>query len=264
MTTTAPAPAAPTCASCREPVTARRLCEDCTIHLRARLQRLAELWSEATVTVRRQDRVTRATVRTGEASTPWVMNPSAAQLLADLERVLRRWHQLLCHAPDRPVAAGAVIGALAGSAEYIARRTCASQLMRWVNSAIDQIAAMIDLPVERQWLGHCERCGRDLWAPEGEAYGKCICADSEPFLVDQQRRQMRERLLDKLLTASEAARMLTQYGARVGESTIHSWAKKQLLTSRGDGPNGRLYLVGDITALMDQAEARRRDDRSRS
>lgn len=247
-----------TCAACNTETTGRRLCEHHIDQLRDRLAALAELWADAHVTVQRQDRMTRSATRSGSAATPWPLNPDAAATLAVIETSMRRWHFVLCHAAEAPRTMDAVIQDLRDHVGYIAHRQAAGQLHRFVGGALEDLGAAIDLPPDRKYLGPCDRCGRDLWGIEGESTARCVCIGAEPILVSQRHRELLDELDHRLGTAREAAIALSAYGERVGESTIHAWAKKKLLTGRGPSPRGELYSYGDIRRLVASSEERRR------
>ena len=135
-------------------------------------------------------------------------------------------------------------------------------------SAIDSLPTLV-------FKGPCdyvtdgEVCGVDLYAERGEDWVRCrrCGAMYDVYRLDDQALRSAEQMS---FTVPDLVRVLAAYGEPVRSNTIHVWASRHDLTPRGwRTPDGQVtdhwirrsdqpvYRLGDVRALIAQAERRR-------
>lgn len=149
-----------------------------------------------------------------------------------------------------------VLRFLADQLGWLAHRPEGVEAFEELRAAVTMYDDALEVP-RLVYAGPCDICGRDMYAREGHREVECRpCALIYPL------QERREWLLtvaeDRLASAVDIARGLSDLGEVVNDDTIRKWSQRERLLVRGTDIKGRpLYRVGDVRALARQAIAKR-------
>lgn len=118
--------------------------------------------------------------------------------------------------------------------------------------ATETLERMVDRRSAATFAGTCDVCGRDLYATPGDETVTCRPCDVT-FSMSTKREAMLDALADRLVRASEAARILPGLGTDVARKDIDKWANRGLLVPHGRDEGGRpLYRVSEVLHLANR------------
>lgn len=146
---------------------------------------------------------------------------------------------------------------LLGQLDWIRHQQFAAKSFEELRAAGAVIKRIVDSPPERQLVGRCD-CRHYLYAYAGAT--TCTCTECGlRWDVETSRNGLRQAMLDRMVTASEAGLLLAIFGIagtrRRHAKTITMWAQRGLITVHppidSDGP---LFLFADV---FDRFAARR-------
>src|SRR5690606_9740540 len=116
--------------------------------------------------------------------------------------------------------------------------------------AVRAAQRVTDRPAERQFAGRCG-CGRALYAKPGARTVRCRDCDAQPLDVEAQAEAMLAAIADQLMTAVQAADVLTRLAAPLSADLVRKWADRGHITPRGRDMSGRpLYRVSDVLGRL--------------
>lgn len=157
---------------------------------------------------------------------------------------------------------------LARQVEWLRRHPAAEEAFRDLTAAGIQLAWLCDSPAENELVGVCD-CGKILYAREGREVIQCPMPTCKlVWHVERSRDILRRHLGDKLVTASEAARLAayldsdrTQDGIR---KLIAARVRSRQLLAHGEIPdeNGDpipTYRFGEVAAVLATIPRRNRE-----
>lgn len=138
--------------------------------------------------------------------------------------------------------------------------------MPWAEEAWDEIShataqleRMVDRRAAATFAGACDVCKRDLYAAPGDETVSCRPCNIT-YQMSAKRQDMLDALDDRLVRASEAARILPGLGTVVSRKDIDRWAFRGLLGAHGTDEAGRpLYRVSEVRTLANRATRRPRE-----
>jgi hypothetical protein len=97
--------------------------------------------------------------------------------------------------------------------------------------AVARAQQAIDRAPERQYVGPCA-CGRDLYRRPGAVMVKCKACEAE-YDAEALTDTLRIKVPDLLVTAVEAAGLLSKYGLETPARIIHGWADRGKVVAHG-------------------------------
>lgn len=122
----------------------------------------------------------------------------------------------------------------------------------------------VDRPPTRVYLGPCDQPGPVEGTCPGEYRGK----DAEPSAsctvcghevdVAARKRQLLDSTADRWMTAVDIERLTASLGRRVADSTVDAWGKRGQCARQQFGGGPWHYLLGEVLARVEAAEARTR------
>lgn len=221
----------------------------------------------------------------GVAVQPLIINPDASDALAALTATLLLWQADIADSLGTPVryprpsqAAGWLMSNLRNIRTFIA----AGDMYDEIRSAHKHGRNIIDRPSEKLYLGECGGvvedvvCTEPLWGSDRDQIAQCKACGAEwdqPTRLVQIRETAATGLNDRIMTATEAARVLAAYNLTTAEPArmadrIRKWAeqpkdpkKQPKLMKKMDLrlPGARLrpgYKFGDIIDLVNNNKTR--------
>lgn len=143
-----------------------------------------------------------------------------------------------------------VLHYLADNIDRLARHPDAEQAWDELEHALAAVEGAVDRRAPAQFVGRCGVCGRDLYINHGDTDAFCRPCNL-PHSVEDQHASMLDDLMDRVVRASEAARILPGLaGITVAASDIDRWVKKSRLLPHGHDERGRpLFRVSEILDL---------------
>lgn len=143
-----------------------------------------------------------------------------------------------------------------GCLRYLARRAndvahleAADEAWSEITYALTALERAIDRPAPVAFAGKCNVCDRALYATAGTAVVRCEPCGI-PYETSTKRQEMLDELADRLVRASEAARILPALGTAVTRKDVDKWAHRRLLIAHGSDERGRpLYRVSEVLTL---------------
>lgn len=126
---------------------------------------------------------------------------------------------------------------LAGRTDALRQHPAAAEAFRELHDACADLARLVDVPADNELVGMCD-CGKVLYAPRGKTVVTCPVPTCKlRWDVATSRDILRRALDDKLVTASDAAR-LGQYldSDRTQEQIrklINAWSSRSLVVAHG-------------------------------
>lgn len=192
--------------------------------------------------------------------TPLPYDPRASDAAHDLYRAVVRWSNR--YIPNGTTADYARW--LLFNLNHIERSPGAEYIVTDIAEAVEAAERAIDRPPEQWYAGPCDTCRTDLYADPGATLVQCRNCRSA-YGVDGRREHLLAAAEDALATATHAARALTSLGQPITPDRIWKWAERGRITAHGIDPMGRpQYRVGDLRALLDEAERKAAERRERT
>ncbi|WP_067573660.1 hypothetical protein [Nocardia acidivorans] len=178
-------------------------------------------------------------------------------------RVARRGAESLAE-PASPIEQAAIW--LACNPRVLRTHSAAGDILADITGATEAVRRVIDLPVERRYLGPCPHCSGDLRAAVGETWVRCRgCLTQYP--VSELEDAARASAAHRLYTAYELVRVLPELGAPIAKTTLYRWIRARKLVERGWMDRARritttkhhatdtaVYRAGDAMALAKRDE----------
>jgi hypothetical protein len=253
------------------------LCEQCTWEIKQALdvgqdKSIPALLDDLATTLTRQARITqRNGSRSAESPVPFHIR--ASDIATHARGVLVGWVRVLAgDNPDRYPS-----DTLPAICDWLLRRTsdmamheAAADIHDEITDTAARIHHVIDRPADRLYAGVCgtsfaeqHTCGEPLYAHPGAAVVRCVdCGTVHE--VTKRRDDMLRRLDDRLVTASEFARLATYLIEDIGRSReqtrklVNQWHSRGLLERHSDDRDGNpLFVFADVKILLARDQARR-------
>ena len=248
------------CTACDRPAPDAQLCRGCLDQLRAELRALLPvetnrlgvityvpgLLDELQVTLTRQARIGARGPRGAETPLPYHHGASvdletlAATLTATAATVAQ---QRGVRVDTDGTTAGAARWLLRWSGE-LAQHPDAATLYDDIVALVQAVRRTIDAPVPRRYVGPCDECGADLYAPMGASVVEChgTAESGEPcamaYGIEERRTWLLEQAVDQLRTAAELSRELPWIGGlTIDRKLINQWAARGQVTRYLPHPN---------------------------
>lgn len=247
-----------TCAvsTCDRPADGGTVCRPCITILEQVLAETDWLVDELTTTVIRQQAYRTDGDGSRGTERPLPFHLKAADVLRDLHGVLGSWARMLSEErpewllpADNPKA---IASWLLCRKETIRHHVAGGDLVEEVSQHRAAALWVIDRPAERVYAGPCE-CGADLYAKPGKPEATCQRCEGT-YSVEAMQEWMRSQVSERLVTAREAAGLLSRFGYETQQKTIDKWWERKKVVERGHDTKGvRLYLFGDLMRLAAQA-----------
>ena len=120
-----------------------------------------------------------------------------------------------------------------------------------ITSAVAHCYRLVDRPPEREYVGPCAGCTRDLYCRPGEPKGECRHC-GRPWDNEERWTWMQAQMTGRLVTAREGATLLSRVGLATQQGTIDKWRERKRITERGHNTQGhRLYQWDELRALAE-------------
>lgn len=289
-----------TCPVCGDQTDDGLLCRTkCTQRLRQALRSLPELMRELRINYTRQSQS--GTGNGGKSAvTPLMYDVNSSEVRYTVENTVGTWirslmedygeamerRTLVCggHACTVVVefAAGPNITTwcewLTARIHRIRGHVAVEQIYDELIYSVRLVRKAIDRPADREYLGTCDLCCSDLFAPAGtaEAGGEIHCAKcaevAGPFGfvpiydVADRRAWMLAKFREGLATAQEILTACpSMYGVQINSGTFYAWVSRGDLETAGHKPDGTaLYSVDVALDLAAKAATRIRDRANRA
>lgn len=156
---------------------------------------------------------------------------------------------------------------LLGQVHWLRRHPDAAGALTEITRAVDGVARAVDRAPELLYAGPCvadvehdgtkRRCWADMYVAADETDVTCPACRA-PYSVATQRAYMLEASKDYLLSAIEISRAVQALQEKVGDDRIRTWVQRGQLAIRGRNAAGApTYRLGDVTDLLDKAQAKR-------
>lgn len=129
-----------------------------------------------------------------------------------------------------------------------------------IGQAVDRARRAIDSPPERQYLGVCPSCGGGLWTSRGSAWARCANCGQQ---VDAAtiRDQLLTDLEDRLVTAAEAARLITGLGIATERDAlrrrINTWHRRGRIEAVPAISDDPVFRFGTVRQMLAEDQGRR-------
>ncbi|PRX90844.1 hypothetical protein [Allonocardiopsis opalescens] len=266
------------------------VCTPCIAELRRALGRVPELAAELDTAVTRGDRMGGGSGGRRSAEAPLVFNAGASEVGWVLRNALVTWVRVLANAygedqpPRRPPRYGpvcrrcahascaeirrggaglpednlpAMAGWLSARAERVRLHEAGGECVDEVLAALAEVLPVLDLPVERAYVGPCASCGADLYTRPGAP--TATCRDCGHAHDADARLGLLHRWADAHLgTAAEVAGAVSRMGRPVTAELLRKWVQRGKLAQyppdpRDDRRRPR-YRVGDVIGLLPETE----------
>jgi hypothetical protein len=271
------------CSVCTQPISdTAPICHTDAGKLARRLRDAAPLWADLEDTITRQVRIGDPTPRAGrlapaQAARPGATDPDhqngwptglpidlAASNVGDSVRnTLTTWARLVAEhtGADPPAGMAELTRWLAGRCDWARYQTWASEWHDELWYAAGLMWRAVDRAPARRYLGPCMQpdgltgqCPGDLYARPGADTVTCQQCGTRHSVAD--RKQWLDGLvLDYTYTAAEIAAAYPVVKA----NTIRQWAVRGQLAAHGADRHKRpLYLLGDVLALAESTNMRRK------
>lgn len=249
---------------CDLPAKAGLMCGACRADLARALARVPALVDDLHDTLSRQ---TSRTTAGRSAVVPLPYDERASEAMWVLRNTLVGWVRVLQEARPEPWpsdTSASMAAWLSGRLSRIIRHPAAPEAHGEILGAVRAAQRVTDRPAERQFAGRCPRCGEALYAKPGTSRVQCRAdgCQAEPVDVGEQRDTMLAAIADRLVTAVQAADILTRLAAPLPADTVRHWARKGRLVPHGyDVAGHSLYRVSDVRDLL--AEKLEREHQAR-
>ena len=247
--------------TCDRPMPGSRvICGACEADIARALASVPGVCADLDVTLARQ---TSRTTAGRSAVVPLPFDPRASEAAWVLRSALAGWvRQLQEHRPEPwPADTPQDMAAwLAQRLQRLAAHPAAPEAHGEICGAVRAAQRAVDRPAERQFAGRCPGCGAALYARPGAAQVQCRDCDAQPLDVEAQREAMLAAIADQLMTAVQAADVLTRLAAPLSADLVRKWADRGHITPRGRDMSGRpLYRVSDVLGrLLEKLEREHR------
>lgn len=146
---------------------------------------------------------------------------------------------------------------VARHADWLMHRPEAEQAYDELVAAAQGVMRAIDTSVGQRYAGPCSVCSRDLYADTGASAVEC-----KPCRMTYDMAERREFLLtaaeDRIATAAEISRAVTDLGEPVTSDRIRQWAARGRLVAHAQIDRRPGYRVGDVLDLLRDDAKRRR------
>jgi hypothetical protein len=236
---------------CDRPAKAGLLCGACQAELQRALDGVPEVLGDLDVTLSRQ--TSRMGRGGGGNSTPLQYDRRASESGYVLRSTLVGWVRVLQEArpeewPDDT--AQAMAAWLSARLERLVRHPAAGEAHGEITTAVRAAQRAVDRAPDRQFAGGCA-CGAALYAKPGATRVQCRECDAEPVEVGKQRDAMLASIADQLVTATQAADILTRLAAPLSAELVRQWGTRGRLAAHGRDVRGHpLYRVSDVRELL--------------
>ncbi|BCJ45335.1 hypothetical protein GCM10010168_86040 [Actinoplanes ianthinogenes] len=148
---------------------------------------------------------------------------------------------------EPPPALALELAWLARQVGWLRQHPAADEAFRDLTHACHQLTRLVDRPAEKELVGVCD-CGKVLYAVEGRQIIQCPMPTCQlVWDVERSRDILRRHLGDKLVTASEAAKLASYLDADRTQETI-----RKLIAARVR--DGRLVAHGQVLGEPDEDE----------
>lgn len=264
---------------CNRPSDGWFVCADCGILASNALLDFADwLLDDLGLVVTRQTRYTQGSGgRSKSATTPLVFDDRASDHAGGVATFLDTTARMIAEDNqwDREYVDAA------GAARWLEHRMSAIRLHVDGGEAVDQIVAWhflvqrtVDRPVPRQYLGDCKAkemvegveilCAGRIYGREGKPEARCDTCGTE-HMADELRAGLLTELEERLVSASEAARLATYLGIPLDREQvrkrINQWAKRGRVM-RHENEGETLFRFGEIHERLVEDEALRAGDKA--
>lgn len=250
--------------TCDRPMPGSRvICGACEADIARALASVPGVCADLDVTLARQ---TSRTTAGRSTVVPLPFDPRASEAAWVLRSALAGWvRQLQEHHPE-PWPAGTpqdMAAWLAQRLQRLAAHPAAPEAHGEICGAVRAAQRAVDRPAERQFAGRCPGCGAALYARPGAAQVRCRDCDAQPLDVETQREAMLAAIADQLMTAVQAADVLTRLAAPLPADTVRHWARGGRLIAHGHDAGGHaLYRVSEVRELL--IEKLKREQRAKA
>jgi hypothetical protein len=233
------------------------MCGACRAELARALASVPEVLGDLDVTLSRQ---TSRMGRGGHGSTvPLAFDERASEAAYGLRSALVGWVRVLqeAHAEEWPDDTPQSMAAwLSARLTRLVRHPAAPEAHEEITDAVRQAQRVTDRAPERQFAGRCA-CGAALYARPGAGRVQCRDCDADAVDVAAQRDAMLGQITDRLVTATQAADILTRLAAPLKAELVRQWGARGRLIAHGHDPAGHpLYRVSDVRDLLVEKLAR--------
>lgn len=237
------------------------VCDKCLSELDYLLDQFPTLWTELETTLTKQSVFSASGGRKG-SETPLMFHISASDIAHRINNTLATWARVVMHDYACPISQpDKVDGALAewmrDQLPWIARQRFGAEAVQQISDEVRVIFQVIDVPAPQRYLGLCD-CGTALYVTQGATYLPCpnctllhdVEAKQNAALLDAE---------DRLERASVLSRAVTMLGECVTQVHISRWVARGRLLAKGHDREGKpLYRLGDVRALAQEMEAKKR------
>jgi hypothetical protein len=235
----------------------RTICWHCYAILDDLLRRVPELLGELDVAITRQTRFTSSSGGSRSAEHPVPFNTGASAARVKVINDLTRWARDVLEYAPRPwtrkvaglVAANVPHRLLAALLPWVAAQEAGPQLVEALTHRLRSAWATVDRPPQRAYAGPCPalRCPGTLYAVGSSDVARCDTCEHQGS-AEAGRDAMRDRLDDRLFTATECERLTATLGDRVPANKIRAWASRGRLVSHPGPAGDPAYLLRDVLA----------------
>ena len=239
-------------------------CDHCGDLLARALGDVHWLEEQIEITIARQKGATYDGSPSPGAEKPLPINLPASEARESLRALLVSWIKLCAEEGVRSTSTSDAYprDTLAAMSYWLLWRVDGLLLHEAGADAVDEITdavatchRMVDRPPEREYVGPCAMCARDLYCRPGDKSGACRqCGAEWTFL--ERGEWMKAQMAGRLVTAREASTMLGRLNLPTAQGTIDKWRERKRIAERGHNTQGhRLYQWDELRALAETRPA---------
>lgn len=258
------------CVACGRELADGFACSPCALSLSQTLKIAAGHAEDAEAVIARQVRYTAG--GSGGSEEPMPVDLAAATRFGAVENTFGTWARDLSESTGEPIpppvwpqlnVAAIAAAFLARHVDLIRTGPAAAEAFDELHDACEQLARLVDRPPDKQLVGVCD-CGKVLYAAAGRTVVQCPERTCKlVWNVEESREILRKHLGDKLVTVSEAARLLAYLDSDRTQDNLRKLIGARLgrLAAHGLVEGEPTYLFREVTALVAAIPKRERRDR---
>lgn len=237
---------------CDRPARSGYMCGGCEAELARALDAVPAVVADLHDTLSRQTSNGTATGRS--AVTPLPFDARASEAMRVLRNTLVGWVRQLQETQPQPWprdSSASMAAWLSARLSRILKHPAAPDAHAEITGAVRHAQRVTDRPPDRQFAGRCPQCDAPLYARPGARAVQCRDCDADPTDVTTQRDAMLAAITDQLVTATQAADILTRLAAPLSAELVRQWATRGRLAAHGRDVHGHpLYRVSDVRELL--------------
>lgn len=242
------------------------LCEDCATQLYNTLGDIPWHLDELATSIARTSGIDyRTKGGTPSATRPLPYNPAAGDAARNLTNALKKWVAFCRHAavphqgpadePGDEMTPAEMSRWLMWRVDGLALHPRSTAALDDITRAVGKATFAIDRPEDKEFYGPCAGCGRDLYGKPKSVEITCLCGYQSD--TAELNKWMSAQIMGRLVTATEAAGLLSRFGLQTSVQTVQRWGTEKRIETKGHRDRAALYLFDDLLAYATARSTKR-------